>query len=339
MSKIRAVQVSSPGGPFEMVERDLREPGSGSVRIKIHACGICHSDTLAREGTFPGVHYPLVPGHEVVGVIDALGPGVAGWSAGERVGIGWHGGYCGYCDACRRGNFFACLTVTRITGVTCDGGYADSMIAHASALARVPEELSAEEAAPLMCAGVTTFNCLRNSNARPGDVMAILGLGGLGHLGVQFAAKLGFLTVAIARGSDKEALAIQLGARYYIDSQSQDPAAELMKMGGAKVILATVTSGEAMKAVLGGLAVNGTMMIIGAVPSMEVPPLQLIGGRQSIKGWYSGTSIDSQDTLSFSVLSGVRSMNEVFPLEQVNDAYERMLSGKARFRVVLKTGN
>jgi D-arabinose 1-dehydrogenase-like Zn-dependent alcohol dehydrogenase len=274
----------------------------------------------------------------VLGLIDAVGPGVAKWTAGQRVGVGWHGGYCGYCDACRRGDFFACQTATKVTGITSDGGYADYMIAEAGALARVPEELSAEEAAPLMCAGVTTFNCLRNSGARAGDVVAILGLGGLGHLGVQFAAKMGFKTVAIARGADKESLTRKLGAWRYIDNQAQDPAAELLKLGGAKVILTTVTSGEAMKAVLGGLGINGTLMIIGAVPSLEVSPLQLIGKQQSVKGWYSGTSIDSQDTLAFSVLSGVRSMNEVFPLEQVNAAYERMLSGKARFRVVLRIG-
>jgi D-arabinose 1-dehydrogenase-like Zn-dependent alcohol dehydrogenase len=304
----------------------------------VQACGICHSDTIAVDGIMPGINYPRVPGHEVVGVIDAVGPAVAGWQAGHRVGVGWHGGHCGYCDACRRGNFFACLTESRITGVTYDGGYADFMIARAEALALVPEELSAEEAAPLMCAGVTTFNCLRHSNARAGDVVAVLGLGGLGHLGVQFAAKMGYRTVGIARGKDKEELARQLGAFHYIDSQAGDPAAELMKLGGAKVILATVTNPEAMTAVLAGLAIDGTMMIIGAVPSLEIPPLQFIGGRQSVKGWYSGTSIDSQDTLSFSVLSGVRSMNEVFPLDQVSQAYERMLGGKARFRVVLTTG-
>lgn len=336
MGKMRAAQVSRPNGPFEIVERDLPEPGSGAVRIRVHACGICHSDTFVREGTFPGIHYPIVPGHEVIGVIDAVGPGVAEWTAGQRVGIGWHGGYCGHCDPCRRGNFFACRTVTEITGITRDGGYADFMVAPASALSRVPEELSAEDAAPLMCAGVTTFACLRSSDARPGETVAVLGLGGLGHLGVQYAAKMGFRTIAIARGSDKESLAMKLGARHYIDSRSQDPAAELAKLGGAKVILATATSGEAMKAVLGGLALNGTMMVIGGVPSLEVSPFRLIGGRQSIKGWYSGTAIDSEDTLAFSVLSGVRSMNEVFPLEQVNDAYERMLSGKARFRVVLR---
>jgi D-arabinose 1-dehydrogenase-like Zn-dependent alcohol dehydrogenase len=336
---MRRVQVSRPGGPFEIVEQEKREPGPGSVRISVQACGICHSDTIAKEGILPGIQYPRVPGHEVVGTVDAVGPLVNGWRVGDRAGVGWHGGHCGYCDMCRRGNFFACQTSTQITGITYDGGYSDSMIAPVSALARVPEALSAEEAAPLMCAGVTTFNCLRNSDARAGDVVAILGLGGLGHLAVQFAAKMGFKTVAIARGEDKRTLAKHLGAFHYIDSQVQNPAAELAQLGGAKVVLATVTNAEAMEAVIGGLAANGTMMIIGAVPSLNVPPLQLLAGRQSVKGWYSGTSIDSQDTMAFSVLSGVRSMNEVFPLERVNDAYERMLSGKARFRVVLTAGN
>lgn len=336
---MRRVQVLRPKGPFEIVEQSVPEPGPGLVRIKVHACGICHSDTLTKDGAFPGVQYPRVPGHEVIGTIDAIGSLVTGWEVGQRVGVGWHGGQCGYCDACRRGNFFACQTITEITGITRDGGYADYMISRAEALASVPDGLSDEEAAPLMCAGVTTFNCLRNTDARPGEVVAVLGLGGLGHLGVQFAAKMGFKTIAIARGKDKEALAKHLGAFHYIDSQAQDPAAELAKLGGAKVILATVTNAEAMQVTMGGLAANGSFMLIGAVPSLQVPPLQLLSRRQSVKGWYSGTSIDSQDTLSFSVLSGVRSMNEVYPLEQVNEAYERMLSGKARFRVVLKMGS
>ena len=339
MPKIRRVQVSRPNGPFEIVEYANPDPGPGFVRIKVQACGICHSDILTKEGILPGMEYPRTPGHEVVGIIDALGTGVQGWSLGQRVGVGWHGGQCGYCDACRRGNFFACETETRVTGVTYDGGYADYMIARAEALARVPETLSPEEAAPLMCAGVTTFNCLRHSDARAGDVVAIHGLGGLGHLGVQFAAKMGFRTIAIARGKDKAPLAAEMGASEYIDSEAQDPVAELLKLGGAKVILATVTNAEAMQSVAGGLAVNGTLMIIGAVPTLQVNPLQLLNRRQSVKGWYSGTSIDSQDTLAFSVLSGVRSMNEVFPLDKVNEAYDRMLSGKARFRVVLTMGN
>ena len=339
MQKMRAVQVSRPNGPFEIVEREIPEPSPGSVRIKVQACGICHSDSVTKEGLFPGIQYPRVPGHEVIGVVDAVGQSVARWKPGQRVGVGWHGGHCGYCDSCSRGDFFACQTSALVSGVSFDGGYADYMVAPAEAIAAVPEELSAVEAAPLMCAGITTFNCLRNSGARAGDVVAVLGLGGLGHLGVQFAAKMGFRTIGIARGKDKEPLARKLGAHHYIDSQSHDPAAELLKFGGAKVILATVTNADAMSAAAGGLAVNGTLMIIGAVPSLQVPPLQLLLGRQSVKGWYSGMAVDSQDTLAFSVLSGVRAMNEVYPIEQVVEAYERMISGKARFRVVLTTGN
>jgi D-arabinose 1-dehydrogenase-like Zn-dependent alcohol dehydrogenase len=339
MPKMRAVQVPHAGGSFEIVEREIPEPGPGMVRIKVEACGVCHSDEVTKQGLFPGIQYPRVPGHEVIGLIDAIGPNVAPrWTLGERVGVGWNGGYCGYCDSCRRGNFFACETSTEVTGVTRDGGYADYMLAPFSALAMVPEELSAEEAAPLMCAGVTTFNCLRNSGARPGDVVAVIGLGGLGHLGIQFAARSGFKTVAIGRGNDKEALAKKLGASVYIDSAAQDPAAELLKLGGAKVILATVTSADAMKAVIGGLTPTGTLMIVGAVPSLEVPALQLLLKSQQVKGWYSGTSLDSQETLAFSVLSGVRSMNESYPLDRVNEAYDRMTQGKARFRAVLTMG-
>jgi D-arabinose 1-dehydrogenase-like Zn-dependent alcohol dehydrogenase len=338
MATMRVVQVARPNGPLEIVERPIPEPGSGTVRIKVLACGICHSDSLTKEGAFPGIQYPRVPGHEVAGVIDAVGPGVADWQAGQRVGVGWNGGYCGHCEPCRRGNFFACVT-GQVTGVTYDGGYGQYLVAPASAVARMPAELPPSDAAPLMCAGLTTFNALRNSGARPGDVVAVLGLGGLGHLGVQYAAKMGFHTVAIARGKDKEPLARQLGAAVYIDSQVQDPAAELQKLGGATAILATATSGEAMSAVQGGLAVNGTLLVIGAVPSMQVSPLFLLSGCRSIKGWYSGTSIDSQDTLAFSARAGVRSMNETFPLERVAEAYDRMMSGKARFRVVLTIGS
>lgn len=339
MTKMRAVQVPRPKGPLEVVEREIPETKPGSVRIKVQACGICHSDSLTKDGLMPGLQYPRVPGHEVIGVVDAVGQGVAQWKPGQRVGVGWHAGHCGYCNNCSRGDFFACQTSTLVSGLTFDGGYADYMVAPAEGIAAIPEELSAVEAAPLMCAGITTFNCLRNSGARSGDLVAILGLGGLGHLGVQYAAKMGFRTVGIARGKDKEPLAMKLGAHHYIDSQSQDPAAELLKLGGAKVILATATNAEAMSAVSGGLGVNGTLMIIGAVPSMQISPIQLLMGRQSVKGWYSGMAIDSQDTLAFSVLSGVRAMNEVYPLEKAPEAYERMMSGKARFRVVLTTGN
>jgi D-arabinose 1-dehydrogenase-like Zn-dependent alcohol dehydrogenase len=335
---MRVVQVSQPKGAFEVVEREIPEPAAGQVRIKVEACGICHSDSLTKEGILPGIQYPRVPGHEVAGVIDAVGAGVVGWTEGQRVGVGWHGGYCGHCGPCRRGEFFACEW-GQVTGITYDGGYADYMVAHSSALALLPEDLSAVEAGPLVCAGVTTFNSLRNSGARPNEVVAVLGLGGLGHLGVQFAAKMGFKTVAIARGSDKAPLARQLGAHHYIDSQTEDVAAELVKMGGAKVVLATVTDAKAMSSTLGGLGVNGKLLVLGAPHEpLEVPAFALIGGRRSVAGWYSGTSIDSQDTLSFSTLTGVRAMTEVYPLERAAEAYERMMSGKARFRVVLTTG-
>jgi D-arabinose 1-dehydrogenase-like Zn-dependent alcohol dehydrogenase len=273
----------------------------------------------------------------VAGVIDAAGTGVAGWKPGQRVGVGWHGGYCGHCDHCRRGDFFACVT-GQVTGITYDGGYAEYMLAPASAVALMPADLPPVDAAPLMCAGVTTFNALPNAGARPGDVVAVLGLGGLGHLGVQYAARMGFHTVAIARGKDKEALARQLGASVYIDSQAQDPAAELLTLGGAKVILATATSGEAMSSVQGGLAIHGTLLIVGAAASMQVSPMLLLMGCRAIKGWYSGTSIDSQDALTFSARTGVGSMNEPFPLERVSEAYDHMMSGKARFRAVLTIG-
>jgi D-arabinose 1-dehydrogenase-like Zn-dependent alcohol dehydrogenase len=338
MPKMRAAQVTRPGGPFEIVEREIPRPAAGQVLIKVQACGICHSDSLVKEGHWPGLQYPRVPGHEVVGVVDAVGASVTQFKPGQRVGVGWHGGHCGACDNCRSGDFFGCTVNLQITGISFDGGYADYMVAPAIALAVVPEDLSPVEAAPLMCAGITTYNALRNSSARAGDLVAVLGLGGLGHLGVQYAVKMGFRTVGIARGQDKAPLAKKLGAHHYIDSQTQDPAAELQKLGGAKVILATVTVGDAMSAVQGGLGLNGTLMVIGAAQSMTISPLILIQGQRAIKGWYSGTAMDSQDTLAFSVLSGIRSMNEVYPLEKVAEAYERMESGKARFRVVLTTG-
>jgi D-arabinose 1-dehydrogenase-like Zn-dependent alcohol dehydrogenase len=329
----RAVQVTQPG-KLELVERELKLPPPGAVRIRVESCGICHSDSITIDGHSPGISYPRVPGHEIAGVIDAVGDGVVQWKPGERVGVGWNGGYCSHCNHCRRGDFFACDS-TAVTGVTYDGGYAEYVIAPASAVARMPADLPAPDAAPLMCAGLTTFNALRNSGARPGDVVAIHGLGGLGHLGVQYAAKMGFHTVGIARGPDKEPLARELGAAVYIDSNAQDAAAELQKLGGAKTILATVTSGEAMSSVQGGLAIGGTMLVIGAAPSMQASPLFLLMGNRSIKGWYSGTSIDSEDTLAFSARTGVRSMNETYSLAKAEEAYDRMLSGKARFRVVL----
>jgi D-arabinose 1-dehydrogenase-like Zn-dependent alcohol dehydrogenase len=339
MSKMRVVQVTRPKGALELIEREIPEPGVGSVCIKVEACGVCHADSITKEGASPGIQCPRVPGHEIAGIIDAVGIGVVGWTLGQRVGVGWHGGHCGYCDSCRRGDFVTCQIAPQVPGIAYNGGYAEYMIAPVGALALIPEGLSAVDAGPLMCAGITTFNSLRNSGARPGDLVAVLGVGGLGHLGIQFAAKMGFKTVAIARGKDKEPLVMKLGAQHYIDNQTQDPAAELNKLGGAKVILATVTSGKAMSAVLGGLAVNGKLIVLGAADEpLEVDAGLFIVGRRSIIGWPSGTSIDSQDTLAFSVLTGVRAMTEVFPLERAAEAYEHMMSGKARFRAVLTTG-
>jgi alcohol dehydrogenase len=330
--------VPEPGGRFRFEERDLPEPGRHEVRIRVHACGVCHSDSLTVEGQMPGLVYPRIPGHEVIGVIEALGPDVEGWSVGARVGVGWFGGACGYCGHCRTGDAFACENIQGATGVTRDGGYATHILALASALAHVPEELEAVASAPLMCAGITTFNALRNCGAGPGDLVAVHGVGGLGHLGLQFAARLGFRTVAVNRGRDKEALARSLGAHDYIDSDAGDPAQALRAMGGAKAIIATVTSAGAMQAIAGGLGVNGTMMVIGAVGALTVDSLDLLGKRAAVKGWYSGTAVDSEDTLGFSLLNGVSSMNEIYPLEEAQAAYDRMMSGKARFRVVLEVG-
>ena len=336
---MRSVQVSKPNGTLEIIEKDIPEPSARQVRIKVQACGICHSDSVTKEGLFPGIKYPRVPGHEITGLIDTMGKDVIGWKNGQRVGVGWHGGHCGRCESCRRGDFITC-SYAQIPGISYDGGYADYVIAPTEALASIPDELSATEAAPMMCAGITTYNALRNSGAREGDVVAILGVGGLGHLGIQFAAKMGFNTVAIGRGkNEEEELVKKLGARKYINNRSQDAVQELTKLGGAKVILATVPSGKAMSSVLGGLSVNGKLIVIGASDEMiEVPPNLMLLGRRSIMGWPAGTSIDSQDTLAFSVLSGVRSMNETFPLERAAEAYEHMMSGRAQFRVVLTTG-
>jgi D-arabinose 1-dehydrogenase-like Zn-dependent alcohol dehydrogenase len=338
MSRMRAVQVNSANGPFELVEREIPDPTARHVRIKVQACGVCHSDSFTKIGAFPGIQYPRVPGHEIVGTVDAVGADVPDWRPGRRVGVGWHGGHCGHCGSCRRGDFITCIN-GQIPGISYDGGYAEYVIAPFEALASVPDELGAEEAAPLMCAGITTFNALRNSGIRPGDLAAVLGIGGLGHLGVQFAAKMGCRTVAIARGADKEALARQLGAGHYIDSNTQDVAGELKKLGRARVILATLTSAKAMSAAIDGLDVGGRLIVIGASPEpIEVSPLLLISARRTIQGWPSGTSIDSEDTLSFSALANIRPMIETMPLERAPEAYERMMSGNARFRMVLTTG-
>jgi D-arabinose 1-dehydrogenase-like Zn-dependent alcohol dehydrogenase len=339
MAKMRTIQVRTPKGPFELVERDIPEPGPGYVRIRVMACGICHSDSLTKEGLWPGIEYPRIPGHEVAGVVDALGQGVAGWKVGQRAGVGWFGGSCGNCESCRRGDFLTCRIAGKVTGIHIDGGYSEYMLAPSATLAPIPDELSDVDAGPLMCAGVTTFNSLRNAGARAGDLVAVLGVGGLGHLGVQYAARMGFRTVAIARGKDKEPLAKQLGAHQYLDSQTLDISAELMKLGGANLILATVTDARAMNAAMAGLAVNGKFIVLGAPHEpLLVPAGLLIAGRRSIAGWPSGTSIDSQETMAFSALSEVRPMTEVFPFERASEAYERMMSGKARFRVVLTMG-
>ena len=335
----RAMQIPAIGGAFQPVKKEFPDPGPGHVRIRVQACGVCHSDSVTKLGLFPGIVYPRVPGHEVAGVVDAVGADVPLFKKGQRVGLGWHGGHCNYCPPCRRGDFILCEK-GQIAGISFDGGYADYVIAPANALALVPDELSDVDAAPLMCAGVTTFNSLRHSGARLGDTVAILGIGGLGHLGVQFAAKSGFHTVAIARGQDKAALAKQLGAHDYIDSAAQDPAAELQKLGGAAVILSTLTSADALAAAVNGLGPNGKLVILG-VPEkpFNVNALPLILGNRSIAGWASGTGMDSEDTLNFSSLTGVKPMIETYPLERAEEAYDRMMSGKARFRAVLTTGN
>jgi D-arabinose 1-dehydrogenase-like Zn-dependent alcohol dehydrogenase len=335
MAKMRAVQVSRPKARLELVERDIPEPRPGTVRVKVEACGVCHSDSLVVEGGFPGIEYPRVPGHEIVGTIDAIGAGVVDLAPGQRVGIGWNGGYDGRCDACRRGQFFACrLNLT--TGISSDGGYAEYAIARPESLASFPDGLKPAEAAPLMCAGVTTFNAIRSSGARPGDLVAVLGIGGLGHLGIQYVSKLGFRTVAIGRGADNEALAKKLGATSFVDNSVRDPATELQKLGGASLILSTAPSAKAMSAVVGGLRPEGKLVAIG-VPAepLEVGLAPIVLGQLSIEGFYSGTSIDSQDTLAFSQRMEVRSMNEYFPLERAPEAYDRMMSGKVKFRAVL----
>ena len=335
MPKMKVAQISAPGADFEIVEREIPIPGIRQVRIKVQACGICHSDMFVKEGHWPGLVYPRVPGHEVAGIIDAVGADSKPWIVGQRVGVGWHGGQCGHCHSCRKGNFTACENPS-VTGIHFDGGYAEYMIAPITGVALIPDSLSAVEAGPLMCAGITTYNALRNSGARGGDVVAIQAIGGLGHLGIQFAAKLGFHTVAISRGSDKAELAVCLGAKAYIDTEVQDVAAELKKLGGAKVILATAPSGKSMAALVGGLGPDGKLVIVGAgFDPIEISPIQLIGGRLSVQGWASGIPTDSEDTMRFSVLTGVHPMIETYPLAKAGEAYQQMISNKARFRAVL----
>jgi len=333
------MQVPAAGGAFQLVQKQFPDPGPGHVRIRVQACGVCHSDSLTKEGMWPGIQFPRVPGHEVAGVLDAVGPDVPVFKVGQRVGLGWHGGHCNYCTPCRRGDFMLCENQP-ISGINYDGGYADYVTAPANAIALVPDELKDADAGPLLCAGVTTFNALRNSGARTGDTVAILGLGGLGHLAVQYAAKAGYRTVAVARGQDKGPLAQQLGAHIYIDSTTQDPAKELQKIGGANIILSTVTSAKALEWVIDGLAPAGKFILVGAPEDgpIVVNPFPMLLGRRTVAGWPSGTGMDSEDTLNFSALTGVKPMIETYPLEKAGEAYDRMMSGKARFRVVLTTG-
>ncbi|HVA00701.1 MAG TPA: alcohol dehydrogenase [Terriglobia bacterium] len=336
MAKMRAAQVTQPGGPFELVEREIPQPGANQVRIRVQACGICHSDGLTKENLWPGLQFPRVPGHEVAGVIDELGPGVTSWQKGQRVGVGWYGGRDGNCPACRRGDFINCANL-QISGISYDGGYQQYMLAPADALAQLPEGISPEEAAPLLCAGVTTFNSLRHSGAVPGDLVAVLGVGGLGHLAIQFANKFGYKVAAVSRGPENAALAKKLGAHHYIDSVGSNAAEELQKLGGARVILATAPSGKAMSALFNGLGVDGKMVVLGvSEDAIMVTPIQLIQNRRSLQGWPGGTATDSEDTLNFAIQTGVRPMIEKFPLERANEAYERMMRGKAEYRVVLK---
>jgi D-arabinose 1-dehydrogenase-like Zn-dependent alcohol dehydrogenase len=332
---MKVAQISKAGGDFEVVEREIPKPGAGQVRIKVQACGVCHSDMLTKEGAWPGIQYPRVPGHEVAGIIDELGAGVAVWKKGQRVGVGWHGGEDGTCPSCRRGDFRNCQNL-KITGISYDGGYQEYMVAPVEALAAIPDNLSDVDAGPLLCAGITTFNALRHSGALPGDLVAVSGIGGLGHLGIQFANKFGYKVAAIGRGSDKAALAKKLGAALYIDSKSTNAVEELKKLGGARVILATAPSSKAMSELIDGLGPNGKLVVVGAAAEpIEVTPIQLISGSRTIQGWSSGTPTDSEDTLRFAELSGVRPMTETFPLEKAAEAYARMMSGKAKFRVVL----
>jgi D-arabinose 1-dehydrogenase-like Zn-dependent alcohol dehydrogenase len=332
---MKAAQISKPGAGFEVVEREIPEPCAGHVRIKVQACGVCHSDVLTVEGAWPGIQYPRVPGHEVAGIIDEVGDGVSEWNKGQRVGVGWHGGQDGTCLECRRGDFRNCRNL-KIAGISYDGGYQQYMVAPVEALVAIPETLSDTDAAPLLCAGITTYNALRHSGAFPGDLVAVQGIGGLGHLGIQFAQKFGYKVAAIGRGSENATLAKKFGASVYIDSKSTNAAEALQKLGGAKVVLATAPSSKAMSELIDGLGPNGKLMVIGATfDPIEVTPVQLISGSRTIQGWAAGTPADSEDTLRFAELTGVRPMIETYPLEKAAEAYARMMSGNAQFRVVL----
>ena len=335
LAPMKAAQVPKAGGDFEIVEREIPNPGAGEVRIKVQACGVCHSDSLTKEGQWPGIVYPRVPGHEIAGIVDELGAGVTEWKKGQRVGVGWHGGHDGTCRSCRRGDFRNCENM-KIPGISYDGGYQQYMVAPSNAVVAMPDGLGDVEAAPLLCAGITTYNALRHSGAMPGDLVAVLGIGGLGHLGIQFASKFGYKVAAIGRGAESAALAKKLGASVYIDNKETNPAEELKKMGGAQVILATAPSSKSMTELIDGLRPNGKLIVVGVTNDpIEVTPIQLITGSRSIQGWASGTSADEEDTLRFAELSGVRPMVETYPLEKAAEAYARMMSGKAQFRVVL----
>ena len=333
---MRVAQVPAPGAAFEVVEREIPSPARGEVRIKVQACGVCHSDVFTKEGAWPGIKYPRIPGHEVAGIVDEVGDGVSEWKKGQRVGVGWHGGHDGTCRECRRGDFRNCRSL-QVTGISYDGGYQEYMVAPTSALVAIPDALSDVDAAPLLCAGITTYNALQHSGALPGDLVAVLGIGGLGHLGIQFANKFGYRVAGIGRGAENAGRAKKLGASVYIDSQATNAAEALQKLGGAKAILATAPSSKAMSALIDGLAPNGKLLVIGAAfEPIEVTPVQLISGSRSIQGWSSGTPADSEDTLRFAELSGVRALIETYPLDRAEEAYARMMSGKAQFRVVLK---
>jgi D-arabinose 1-dehydrogenase-like Zn-dependent alcohol dehydrogenase len=335
MTRMKAARVPKPGAEFEIIDREIPDPDAGHVRIKVQACGVCHSDVLTKEGLWPGIVYPRAPGHEVAGVIDEVGEGVSAWTKGQRVGVGWHGGQDNTCRECRRGDFRNCQNL-KIPGISYDGGYQEYMVAPVEALVAIPDTLSDAEAAPLLCAGITTYNSLRHSGAFPGDLVAVQGIGGLGHLGIQFAQKFGYKVAAIGRGPENAALAAKLGASVYIDSQSTNAAEALQKLGGAKVILATAPSSKAMSELVDGLGPNGKLVVVGATfDPIEVSPIQLINGSRAIQGWAAGTPADSEDTLRFAVLSGVRPMIEKYPLEKAAEAYARMMSGNAEFRVVL----
>ena len=332
---MKVAQIPKQGADFEVVEREIPAPEVGHVRIKVQACGVCHSDVLTKEGLLPGIQYPRVPGHEVAGIIDEVGAGVSVWKKGQRVGVGWHGGQDNTCRECRRGDFCNCQNL-KICGISYDGGYQQYMVAPVEALVAIPDGLSDVDAAPLLCAGVTTYNALRHSGALPGDLVAVQGVGGLGHLGIQFANKFGYKVAAIGRGPGNAALAKKLGASVYIDSTATKAAEELQKLGGARVVLATAPSSKAMSELIDGLGPNGELMVVGAGPDpIEATPAQLIFGSKTIQGWASGTPADSEDTLHFAELSGVRAMIETYPLEQAAEAFARMMSGKAEFRVVL----